>query len=228
MFVVTKYYGNDKNEIVPVMPTCCPLHKGNEMCALGVKDWRIRQTGPGFAFCVMHCRTHQRCFTLYPPGYVPYGRQAIVDLDISGQPVGSERGPPFSGTYFQAALDGAEGKAWPKEELEGSQAPRFITQRRHLARGCHLLGISEYQENMAGTLNIAGLVIKQASHRLQNRTGYRLMATCITSVLKHLTPSLRCFLNIASCGYYAGIWPAIQWWDEAKGFWRRIPFSLLS
>jgi hypothetical protein len=36
----------------------------------------------------MRCRSHGRHFTVYPLGYVPYGRQPVVAVDLGGYPVG--------------------------------------------------------------------------------------------------------------------------------------------
>ena len=74
----------------------------------------------------MRCRVHRHGFTLYPPGHVPYGRKRLAAMACDGSleqseektdgegssevPVKVER---FRGTYFEAALEAAAGKAWP-------------------------------------------------------------------------------------------------------------------
>ncbi len=225
-YVVVKYYPQEDGTFRPILPLEGPCRGEGLQCVLGVKDWRERSTGPEFPLCVMCCKSHQVCFTLYPPGHVRYGRQPWVDLSPSGKVITPQRGPPFTGTYFQAAIDGDKGRAWPKESREGSQAPRFETQRRHLARCCKLFSIDNetMMEIAAEVLRVAGMVLNQAQRWLKTRKGYRIMASCVTSVLKQLAPSIQTFQGLASCGYYAGMWPPIQWWDELAGCFRGIPF----
>lgn len=62
----------------------CPLATVGEACDLAKHHLRDRKTGPGFALRVLYCATHGRHFTVYPPGYVPYGRQAMAPVDERG------------------------------------------------------------------------------------------------------------------------------------------------
>lgn len=69
---------------------------------------RERKTGPAHPVVVAECLTHGVAFTLYPPGFVPYGRAAIVPVDDEGELVRS--GEPSDGM--------AEGE--PEGEQAGS------------------------------------------------------------------------------------------------------------
>ncbi len=212
------------------MPSEGPCRtKSKNRCNLGVKAYRERKTGPQIALCVVHCKTHDAHFTLYPPGHVPHGRTAVVELTLSGEEVKQDRGPPFTGTMFQAALDGEQGIAWPKESEEGSRVPRFETQKRHLTRCCSQLSIiaKNNWEKAADALKVARIVLKEASEQLSIDKGYRMMSSCICSIIREIPPTIQTFLGLASCGYYAGIWPKIQWWDESVSRYRRIPFRTL-
>ncbi len=209
------------------MPSAGPCQvESNSRCDLRIKDFRDRKTGPEISLCVVYCKTHDAYFTLYPPGHVPYGRTALVDLTLSGEELEQDRGPPFTGTYYQAALDGEQGRAWPKESAEGSQVPRFETQKRHLTRCCTQFSILDKTnwEKATDAIKVAGIVLKQASEILKFHKGYRMMGSCICKIIRQITPTIQTFLGLASCGYYAGIWPEIQWWDESVGRYRRAPF----
>ncbi len=65
----------------------CPLATVGETCGLRKHDFRDRKTGPEFALRILYCRRHRHYFTVYPPGHVPYGRQAIAPLDEQGRVV---------------------------------------------------------------------------------------------------------------------------------------------
>jgi len=76
----------------PVLqPVCrmldCPEGEG---CQVKVDHWRKRRTGPGFALLVLECRTHGGYFTVYPPGYEPYGRKEVAPVTPSGSAIEGE------------------------------------------------------------------------------------------------------------------------------------------
>jgi len=89
----------------------------------------------------MRCEVHgRRGFTLYPPGHVPYGRKAIATVSPDGQcwRSGPER---FCGTVFEAALDAAQGQAWPRESGDGGDR-YWPSMWRRLAEAEVWLGVS--------------------------------------------------------------------------------------
>ncbi len=63
----------------------CPLAAVGETCKLEKHSFRDRKTGPRFALRILYCATHGQHFTVYPPGHVPYGRQAVAPVDERGQ-----------------------------------------------------------------------------------------------------------------------------------------------
>ncbi len=128
----------------PEVPTVGPCGQYDaHPCRLYAHHDRPRKTGPCFPIRVMCCRTHGRCFTLYPPGHVPYGRQRLAPVAPDGNPLVSAKGAErFRGTLFEAALDAAEGQVWPHRYCDGSPLPRFPTQLVHLVRGAGLVGVA--------------------------------------------------------------------------------------
>ena len=212
-FVVSSYVGDRHGQMHPVVPSRGPCRDDRE-CQLVVKDRRFRKTGPGFPITVLNCKTHGRCFTLYPPGHVPYGRTPLVALSVQGGVVERERGPPYQGTYFQAALDASQKAAWPKEGTTGNAQPRFVTQLRHLKRCCLLFGLMAASrirtETLWATMGIPGMAWQQARRRVVSHKGFRGKGNAIRQLLNLLPETLDSFLRLATLGHHAGFWPVPQ------------------
>ncbi len=79
----------------------CPLASAGEACELTRHSFRDRKTGPEFALRIFYCATHRRHFTVYPPGHVPYGRQAVAPVDERGRVVApGQEAACWQGTLF--------------------------------------------------------------------------------------------------------------------------------
>ena len=91
-FLCAPYVTGDKGRLRPVVGIeRCPLAAVGETCKLVRHSFRARKTGPQFALRILHCATHGRHFTVYPPGHVPYGREAVAPVDERGQIVAPEQ-----------------------------------------------------------------------------------------------------------------------------------------
>jgi hypothetical protein len=102
---------------------------------VAVHGIRQRKTGPGHGLVVVVCRVHGRHYTLYPPGYVPYGRMPVAPVDHDGTSSLST----WKRTVFVAAVVAVvAGVAWPRE---GGGGPCFRTQRRQIERAAQWLGL---------------------------------------------------------------------------------------
>ena len=113
-FVITPYEP-DGDKLLPRLPDTCPLEaEDGQFCRLFQDHFRERKTGPRFALCVMRCRTHEIGFTLYPPGYTPWGRKPWVPDGVVMK--AEDDAEWLRNTYFEAALDAAEGVFWPREK----------------------------------------------------------------------------------------------------------------
>ena len=62
----------------------CPLATADEECATTLNGFRGRKTGPRFPIQVMWCHRHDLSFTVYPLGFVPYGRVREAPVDVGG------------------------------------------------------------------------------------------------------------------------------------------------
>ena len=82
----------------------CPCADDDRPCRLKKHSFRARKTGPKFPLRVMYCHTHQRYFTVYPMGHIPYGRESVVALDPQGCPRDGEEG--WQKTFFRCRPKG--------------------------------------------------------------------------------------------------------------------------
>lgn len=130
--MVTVYEEADGGERRAVLPRLCPFGGDRQPCRVGVHGRRERQHGPGFPLVVAVCHAHGRCFTLYPPGWTPWGRVAV-------HAVAEDGAAAWDSTLFAAALDAAAGRLWPEESLGAIGCGK--TQARWVARCGGWLGL---------------------------------------------------------------------------------------
>lgn len=154
-------------------------------CRVGAHHLRERKTGPGFALQVVRCAAHGRSFTVYPPGYVPYGRMALAD-----------------GGLFGVASDAAQ-DTWPGDE-QGDGRWRQ-SQYRWLALCGLWLGLGAG----AGAAEQAAVELSVSLHehrRLRVRYeagGYRERGAAIVALVEQLGPEAWC--RLLRVGYTAGL-----------------------
>ncbi len=113
LFVVSNYLQDETGKMVPEHPDLCPLKQDDDLpCKISINHDRKRKTGPEHPIRVLICTTHNKAFTVYPPGFVPYGRQLLAPIARDGDLIsGASESPFFSGTFFDAALDAADNQA---------------------------------------------------------------------------------------------------------------------
>ena len=71
--------------VLPELPTVGPCRDWDERaCHIYFDHDRDRKTGPDFPLRVARCVTHKKGFTIYPPGYAPYGRQRLAPVAPDG------------------------------------------------------------------------------------------------------------------------------------------------
>ena len=156
--MVTVYRMDEAGKWRPMMPSQCPWGCDGEGCVVTAHSERDRKTGPVVALVVVKCKTHRRFFTLYPRGWVPYGRSPIVPIGAvdgantdavaealpSGEP-GSVAPVAWRPTAFGEALAAAVGDLWTVEPRAAGTSRKMWgrTQARQIAAAGQRLGLSE-------------------------------------------------------------------------------------
>lgn len=174
------------------------------------------------------CHTHQISFTIYPPGYVPYGRKKLAPVGPDGlletEKSGTQR---FEGTYFDAALDAADGRFWTAESITGSQTPRYQTQLRHLERATIILGIhpdidDKHQELFSHILNVAGQLFNDNKISDDHLSQDKGVAIC--NILAEIAPTQSLFERIVEAGSLMSLWPMPQVWRPGLSCFKNPSF----
>lgn len=236
-FVITPYHASEDGVLQAAFPDRCLDTEAGAGCRIAFHHARSRVTGPRFPLTVVSCETHGHAFTLYPPGHVPYGREAVAPVSASGAPilvVSPESGDPspprgegalaWSVTFVAAALDAAAGIAWPREYDEAR--PRWWhTQGRRLDRAADVLGIVPGDERrraeMAEQLGVPHLELRDGMRRWATASGYRSRGTAVVEVVELIGGACVCDQVIAA-GSVAGLWGPASRWDPATRVLRRV------
>jgi hypothetical protein len=183
---------------------------------------------------VVRCLRHDRAaFSVYPPGFTPYGRQRMAPVALDGDPLGSEPGPGeaaglsgFDSTIFRAALDAASRRFWEPEPL-GYHEPARWTQIRHLDRAVDWLGLGRLsvgeRHHRAEALGVEALLLIESSLDLDS---WRARGEAVCRVLERLAPD-RCVLDrLLRAGEQAGLWGRPYLADLPGGRIREVVFPL--
>lgn len=211
---ISPYFIDSEGKAVPELPDDCPRCDGQQ-CTIVVHHLRERKTGPAFPLYVVLCKTHKIGFTLYPPGYYPYSRHTLAQLDSEGNQLtrSNDDFSLFAGTLFEAANDAAQGIPWPSESGENSLQARFPTQLRHLQRALVLLGIASgtepfLREERAQLLGVQGQILSDSAREINlPACGYQRQGMTICAILQHI-PAETMFERLAEAGASAGLWPS--------------------
>jgi hypothetical protein len=127
-FICTPYVTDAQGRLRPTEGiTQCPRAKGAEQCRMKKHDWRERKTGPCIAVRLLYCRSHDRHFTVYPMGHVPYSRMRMLPVDVAGHPIDSsedrkvdnqEAAVRWKGSWFRIGRGCLRGQAVAARALE--------------------------------------------------------------------------------------------------------------
>lgn len=223
----TAPYEADASGVLRVQrPERC-VHAGAvQTCSLYIHHHRPRKTGPCFPLAVVGCRRHPvGCYTLYPPGHVPHGRQAVVPCSPSGplmqDPATGE--PPWPTTLFGAAVDAAD-RQWWLDRWSAGDDRRRRTQGRHLQLAGHLLGLhpdldSRTRERLATRLRVPTMTLRSAADSWTQR--WQAQGGAVVAVLTALPGDGSLLDRVLAAGMVAGLWPRPQRWDADRRTWVR-------
>lgn len=237
-FVVTAYLPAEDGLLHPSLPARGPCHERDDMpCRLSVDHLRERKTGPCFPLTVLRCRTHALAFTLYPPGHVPHGRQAVAPVAPDGH---EETLPPddvvgettplirWQRTLLAAALDAAAGRAWPRASRPDHELGGWGSQGRLLSRGERLLGVSPEQDEaqrlrVADALSLDTLLLRDQA-RLARGAGYRVRGQAVVTVLAEVERQGCVLAPLLRAGHEAALWGPALAWEAATRVLRPVSF----
>jgi hypothetical protein len=228
---MTRYLAAEGGEFVAEVPARCVASTAanGADCSITIHCRRIRKTGPSHPLAVARCKRHEVTFTLYPPGYVPYGRAAIAPIDGECQVLheatdcaagnDSPKQLAWNATIFRAALDGRAGLAWPRESCRDAFGS-WRTQGRWLAFIATWLGLTygdDKQWSYAGPLGVPTLTLREASAGYGSAKGYVARGRAVALVvdaLSALTVTGRQLLDLLLvAGFVAGLWGTALRWD---------------
>jgi len=219
---------------IPTQGPCAG--ESDDPCRVVIDHVRDRKTGPEHPLVVVRCLTHGRGFTLYPPGHVPYGREVIMHIAPDESPLDrGERESPdlvlnlFEDTWFQAALDGAQGVYWNPYLPDGTDNKWWGTQRRRLHRAVDWLGLAPDTDEairalISEALDVEHLLLRETSHRIEFSPGYRSRAEAVHTVLDALSHGPCILDRMLLAGHVAGLWGRPLRWDDTARILRSPPF----
>lgn len=239
--MVTAYLPDETGKLRPKLPSRCPcfIEDGRE-CRVGHHHWRQRKTGPCHPLEVVRCRAHGKAFTLYPPGHRPYGRQAVVPLAPDGSRLIDRQGAAddllgaeVTGGMFEAALDAAAGRAWPRcsqRYADGGEELYWSSQGRLLERCMEVMGVApdlsgETRSLIAEVLGVERMLLDEQAGALSTAPGYRSRGQAVCAVLRAMPPSGLRYQRLLEGGRLAGLW-GVAWYRQPAGGRAlvRVPF----
>lgn len=244
-FIVTSYFAAEGGEFHADIPSRClaSTERDGLDCRIGVHHRRSRKTGPDHPVVVARCTTHQVVFTLYPSGYVPYGRVAMAPVDSEGQvlhetldvdAVGGAvdttdielpRQIAWDSTIFRAARDGMVGVAWPRDGSTNAFGS-WRTQGRRIAVTAALLGLTSGDADhwpLTGPLGFPALSQRESSTAYASAKGYVARGRAVALLLDALLSSGRRLLDLLLwAGCAAGRWGEALRWDPRAQVLRRV------
>jgi hypothetical protein len=222
-FITASYRASPDGQLRPSMPEQCIEGVGGDgvACQVRVHHWRSRKTGPEFSLLVVECQTHGIAFTVYPLGHVPYGRAAVVPVDLEGQLLRAAEGAgAWEQTIMGAAQDAAEGRPWPRVGgVPSSPAGSWRTQGRRITQVAEILGLTGAQASpLVGPLGVSALGHRESIEAFGEATGYRSRGAAVCLLVGELEGASWPQLDlILSAGVAAGRWGKPWRWDSASG-----------
>ena len=211
-FVVVPYVVDTSGRLAPTRIHCCPDASDDDKCAIQRQQWRHRKTAVAHPLLVLRCLHHGRCFTIYPPGHVPYGRQPLAPLAPDGHPrrTDDEGAAAWRNTLFDAVLDAAHGDAWARE-CPGGTDLWWSTQRRLLARISRLLGVcpelpQALRDQLAEVLNVDGSLLCELAADVRVYPGYQAQGRAACAVLQVVDAPWPAYCRLAEAGWMVGLW----------------------
>jgi hypothetical protein len=112
--------------MLAIKPESCPKARIPGTCHILIFIYRSRVFGPGYKLNVFYCKNHDRYFTAYPFGFVPYSRRPLLNLAPDGQGIlpqnlSDSNTSSLDKTFFSGVIDAAKGDIYPEEKQLGAR-----------------------------------------------------------------------------------------------------------
>lgn len=213
-YVQVAYRLGPSGALVAELPAYCPGRSASDGCEVKQHGVRERIQGPSHALVVARCVEHGRSFTLYPPGWPPYGRRPLCHVSPAGTAVRSEG---YASTLFGAVQDAARGVLWPRAGAAAHEAVHR-TQGRHIELARVLLGVGRsvgprLREALATALGVALLVLCEASRAYEQARTWCARARVLMDVLQAVGARREQPELWFRVGHVAGLWGQPSRWD---------------
>jgi len=200
--VISVYYPTPTAQMLPRIPLTLPCSQSGCDCLVRSHSIRDRKTGPDHPLLVVVCRTHERYFTIYPPGFAPYLRASLhIPTPVRPRP-GLDRAA-LTRSCFAAAVLAALGIRWPRQARGG---PCWRTRRRHIARAARLLGLDsgDLDESLVSALRVGLTAHAQARRRA--RGGWQQTAVAVVDLLEAVAAGDAPLVAVLRAGRQVGLW----------------------
>lgn len=202
----TAYEVDPAGKLGACVPGRCPLGEDGSACAVSRHDRRQRKSGPEHALVVCRCRAHGVFFTVYPPGYVPYSRVAVVAEDSEGRAI---QGEALGETIFGAALEARAGTDNPSMQRR--------TIQRRLGVCAALLGlwtdlVEPVRDRIADALWLPRMAARASARAYSTTRRLRDRSALVLGLLARV-PLARRRVGLLVAGELAGLWGRPSRWD---------------
>lgn len=197
-----------------VVPDRCACGEDGHTCRIQRHELRERKEGPDHRLLVIRCVTHERYFTLYPPGWTPFSRRPVVG-DVEEE------------TLFGPALRAAADDIWPRHASRKQRGAEVATmQFRYIERAASWLGLCE-DEDVADAIFEALELPSLSTHR-KARTRWTRASTrrgrgqIIEGVFDEISFDATCCERLLRAGTATQVFDVVYMVDHT-GVIRRLP-----
>jgi len=207
-FLICDYFKDEMGRMRCEKPMMLPCGADGCACQVWVHDWRDRAEGPGFELMIVYCKTHNRYFTVYPPGWAPYERSRVVPGADAASGVDT-----WEGTVFHSAVS----DSWlSRYKCDGKT--NWHTHRRRLLHGGKLLGLTGDTgvAEEASALLEAPLAVHLAARQQFACGNLSSQRQAVRSVLESVDVTPRLWRQMVRAGFVAGVWGR-PWYCGASG-----------
>ncbi len=112
--ITAPYFVDQYDRLAPRRPSRCVTTDDRGTCLIAFHRWRPRKCGLDYPLACFQCKTHNCSFTVYPPGWLPFGRRSIIPLTPSGFDIhGLGVSEGWQETAFGASIDAGQKQLCP-------------------------------------------------------------------------------------------------------------------